>query len=70
LICSLFTLLQHGYAEIALRASIERALQTWPNKKYGVVLHASEMGRSIYTCMGFQDISYIEIFVYKPVTQK
>ena len=51
-----------------MRASIERALQAMSRPKYGIVLHATEMGRPVYTRMGFKDISWVEIYVYKPIT--
>ena len=50
-----------------MRASIERALQAMPRPKYGIVLHTTEEGRSVHARMGFKDISYIEIYVHKPV---
>jgi hypothetical protein len=51
-----------------MRASIERALKTLPPTKYGIVLHASELGRPLYAQMGFKDISYIEMYIHKPAT--
>jgi hypothetical protein len=51
-----------------MRASIERALQAIPHPKYGIVLHATEAGRPVYTHMGFKDISYVEMYASKPDT--
>ncbi len=51
-----------------MRASIERALETLPQRKHGIVLHASELGRPVYERMGFKEISHVEMYVHKPDT--
>lgn len=48
-----------------MRASIERALQALPHPKHGIVLHATELGGPVYVRMGFQYISFVELYVHK-----
>ena len=52
-----------GYAEIAVRAAIERTLENAPHPEHGIVLHATPPGQSIYKRMGFNEISRIETYV-------
>ncbi|UJR29421.1 hypothetical protein I4U23_010633 [Adineta vaga] len=56
---------RNGYGEVALRASMERALQKFPHTKYGLVLHATKLGQSVYQRIGFKNITDSEMYIHK-----
>jgi hypothetical protein len=61
-------LMWRGYAEVALRASIERALETLPGTEHGIIMHATEMAQSMYSRIGFKEVSDLHLYVHKPST--
>ena len=48
-----------------MRSSVQRAQRALPQVKYGIVLHASEQGRSLYERMGFKAISHVERYTHQ-----